>query len=205
MLTQPRADLKFGIHSLAYSPDGKLLASGADKLKLWDAKTGQLLVDISDVPSRVLQIEFSPDGSQLAALTDDGLAVVDVASQKLAKKPRPGIESFTWLPNNHLHVIAQGKEGVEIRDVTADQVVDRPAPNVSVRFMSPNGRTVVGKNNGDVKAYDLTTKTEKLLLSTTGSFESTLFSPDGHWFFAAARNGLKSQIILKIYIRLVIA
>jgi WD40 repeat protein len=55
-----------GILSLAYSPDGKYLASGGrnDVVRLWDATTGQLMRTFKE--HWVWAVAFSPDGKYLA-------------------------------------------------------------------------------------------------------------------------------------------
>src|SRR5262249_4421916 len=52
------------IYALAFSPDGKTLAScGYDRLvKLWDVATGKLLRDLKDHSDAVYGLAFSPDG-----------------------------------------------------------------------------------------------------------------------------------------------
>jgi WD40 repeat protein len=58
------------IHSLAYSPDGKLLASAAyEALRVWDAATGKerFALASSTTSDWFSSIAFSPDGKILAA------------------------------------------------------------------------------------------------------------------------------------------
>ncbi len=53
------------LHSLSFSPDGKILASGGDGLILWDIATGLI---ITTLPHRgVRSVRFSPDGKTLAS------------------------------------------------------------------------------------------------------------------------------------------
>ena len=54
----------------AFSPDGKLLASGSDHLSIWDVEVGALLGRLSE-PAWMLTLAFSPDGKTVATGHDD--------------------------------------------------------------------------------------------------------------------------------------
>ena len=57
------------VNSLAFSPDGSILASGNDEdaILLWDVNTGELLETFEGHTHGVDSVAFSPDGSILAS------------------------------------------------------------------------------------------------------------------------------------------
>ena len=74
LLRPQRQPLEFAGHdaevwSVAFSPDGQTLATGADdhQIRLWDVATGRLRAELSEPRSLVSALAFSPSGGQLAA------------------------------------------------------------------------------------------------------------------------------------------
>jgi WD40 repeat protein len=65
------------VESLAYSPDGKLIASGSfQEVKIWEAESGALKQKLTGFADRVVALAFSADGKLLATgggpATEDG-------------------------------------------------------------------------------------------------------------------------------------
>src|SRR5262249_19751861 len=77
------------VESLAYSPDGKLLASGSfQEVVIWNAQTGEIKHRLTGFADRVVALAFSAKGNLLAtgggAPTEDGeLKVFDAETGKL--------------------------------------------------------------------------------------------------------------------------
>ena len=67
-------DLLIGVSSVAFSPDGTMLASIAEGLdgrdstvQLWDVATGQLKTTLMGHTDPIYSVAFSPDGTMLAS------------------------------------------------------------------------------------------------------------------------------------------
>ena len=68
------------VNSVAFSPDGTTLASGAGRpdntVRLWDVATGQHKATLTGHTNSILSVAFSPDGTTLASGGGDGTALL---------------------------------------------------------------------------------------------------------------------------------
>jgi RNA polymerase sigma factor (sigma-70 family) len=65
--------------SLAYSRDGKLIATGGEAVRLWEVQTGKR-VWVARMTTRVARITFSPDGKTIAAAGEGRVVLLDAAT-----------------------------------------------------------------------------------------------------------------------------
>jgi WD40 repeat protein len=84
------------VESVAFSPDGKFIASGSfQEVVLWDTQTGALRQRVTGFSDRVVALGFSPNGKLLAtgggAPTEDGeIKLVEVPSGKIVADIKNG-------------------------------------------------------------------------------------------------------------------
>lgn len=82
------------VHALAFSPDGKVLASGSGfgEIQLWDVVGRRAIGEpMTDHSGDVTSLAFSPDGERLASGATDGtVRLWDVAAHRQFSKPLTG-------------------------------------------------------------------------------------------------------------------
>lgn len=80
----PSSDGQGGLGTMAFSPDGKRLATGTDdgRVTVWDVTAGEALAPFGGHDGIVTGLAFSPDGKRLVSTASDGTALVWAVPEK---------------------------------------------------------------------------------------------------------------------------
>jgi WD40 repeat protein len=128
-----RAVFNGGFLSVAFSPDGKLLAGGGfgSMVKLWDLATGQAVATLIGHLGQVSIVRFSPDGKTLASGGDDGLIQlwnVATREQVATLRGRVGaIYSMEFSPDGNLLASEGDDEIIRLWRAASFAETDAPA------------------------------------------------------------------------------
>jgi WD40 repeat protein len=183
------------VSSVAFSPDGTTLASGAtdDTVKLWDVASGREVRTLAGHTEDVESVAFSPDGHTLASGSDDyTVKLWDVASGRELRTLTAHtfwVRTVAFSPDGH--TLASGSidktvklwdvaSGSDLRTLTGSNYVD------SVAF-SPDGRTLAsGSRDNLIQLWDVASGREvRTLAGHSGSVGSVAFSPNGRTLASA--------------------
>jgi WD40 repeat protein len=148
------------VESLAWSPDGNVLASGSfQAVTLWDARTGQVRSRLGGFADRVVALTFSSDGQMLAtgggAPTEDGeIKIFDVATAKVR----------TDIKNGHSDTVfgvAFSPDGKTLATCAADKFVKT--------WEVPSGKFVKAFEGHSHHVLDVGWKADGKLLASAGA------------------------------------
>ena len=182
-----------GGSSVAFSPDGKLLASG---FKVWDVASGQEVRTLKGLTSSVNSVAFSPDGKLLASGSEDSTVILwDVASGKKVNtlaRHTSSVTSVAFSPDGKLLASGSGDNTVVLWDVANWKEVNTlTVPDVTSVTFSPDGKLLASDSASaeTVILWDVASGQEVNTLKSAAmsrGANDVAFSPNGKLLASAS-------------------
>ena len=199
-----------GIWSVAFSPDGTMLAAGsnAGTVKLWDVATRTNVATLG----RGRSVAFSPDGTTVAigggeinttVTIGGGIKLWDVKAKKhVAAISNPNDYDFAWsiaFSSDGTTIASGSHRAIELYDVTKKQHIATLGELTSWIFsvaFSADGKTLASGGLGDdgaIKIWDVAQRKHIATLSDTKvrirDISSVAFSPDATTLASGSGSG----------------
>jgi RNA polymerase sigma factor (sigma-70 family) len=188
---------QWGVSTVAYSPDGKLVAAAGDNATtfVWGAASGRQIHRLRGEGTYIYALTFAPDSASLLVGVENGSAAVWDLKTGKPGRPLPGklrsLKVFAFSPDGKLLATGDGNRQLRLWDWAARterwHVTAHPDSVQSVSF-SPDGRTLAsGSAESSIHLWDVAMG--KPLLPTPGHQErltAVAFSPDGRTIFTGA-------------------
>ena len=175
--------------SLAISPDGTRLATGADDntAVLWDATNGSALATLAGHSDSVWQVAFSPDGRRVATSSSDGtVGVWDVATGSRLYSltgNTTDVQGLSFSPDGEILLSGSwdGDVGVwltALSELAAETAL--PAPVNAVDY-SPHGTSVAAAlDDGSLVIVGIDGAIRASIAAHDRPARAVAYSPDGH-------------------------
>lgn len=191
----------YGIRSLAFSPDNKVLVTGGDQgyISSWDLSTGEELPRLQTQHGLLFNIAFSPDGKRLASACGDGTVQIWNYStgepMELLQGHTYGAWSVVWSHDGSELVAGAGDGTIKIWQADTGTLQRETAATFtkidSLQF-SPDGLHLAAVSIGEraLLLNGSTLEEENNLPEFFGGVRSASFYPDGGSAALADENGL---------------
>src|SRR6266540_3343800 len=172
------------VYSVAFSPDGKTLASGSgdNTIRLWDVGAGRLIRSLAGHGGAVRSVAFSPDGKMMASSSEEGnesaLRLWDVNTGRLIRsfeERNQWVPSVAFSPDGKMIASGSHEQVVKLWDVgTGNLIHSFEGQNYEVHSVafSPDGKTLASGGSATIKVWSIGAK--RLL-------GSLLHYHDGNW------------------------
>lgn len=197
------------IRSVCFSPDSKLLATGAEdhQIRLWDVAEKKIKHVFSGHTQDIYSLDFSSSGRFIASGSGDRTVRiwdVETGQSVLTLQIEDGVTAVSLSPDGRYVVAGSLDKVVRVWDAQSGFLVDQlDGPNghedsvYSVAFL-PNGREVVsGSLDRTIKVWELGShqdgnvhggKCKRTIQGHRDYVLSVAAAPDGQWIFSGSKD-----------------
>ena len=193
--------------ALAFSPDGKTLASGGkdQSLRFWTVSLADEHINLDEHKSHVWSAVVSPDGKSVASAGADRVILVRDITGKLLHKLEGNTASVTSLvfgPDSQTLVSGGGDKIVRVWNAAEGKLVrelkGHTGPVMAIAIGGPSGKMILtGGIDKTPLLWDLASDQPTPLPAIKSAISAVSIRPDGQLFAVGGADGIVRFFALK--------
>ncbi len=192
------------IYSIAFSSDGRVLASGGNEIKLWDVESGKELKTFMKPPGIVFSLAFSSDNKMLASGNGNGIngiiEILDIESGKVLQTLKGhGAFSLAFSSDNKILVsddlylktikFWDVSTGQELKSLPRNEAITKAEVMKIAPSLFQNNQKVTVSKDGVWQANQAGNGKINLFEASSGKFIASLIALDKNDWAVIAPDG----------------